>query len=300
MNAHRLACVVSLLMVVAIGTPSALGIVVWHDPWLNWDFDNLTGTTVNDFEIIVANGNYNPDGNDPNEVLKGMPFPNFSVAHGDYDGDPGTTETKLTWSGADLNPGQTAHGGLYMQGSGLVLDAYWTKDGAKVGNSTAITYEQTRVEGDPLLYMELRIADGFFTDTGHPEYPNQEAGWTSIRTFANIPATELALADLNDSLDLSLLEEWEVSPRLGGPEGDPILPTTEIIVGMGEVVDIYLTEILPEKANPDYEALLYAEVLNQATGVVGEFWNLNPQSPEPGTILLLGIGTAGMLLRRKK
>jgi hypothetical protein len=287
-------------MVAAVGTPSALGVVVWHDPWLNWDFDNLTGTTVNDFEIIVANSSFNPNGNDPTQVLKGMPFPNFTVTNGDYDGVAATIETKLTWSGADLNPGATAHGGLWMQGSGLVLDAYWTKDGVKVGNSTAITYEQTRVEGDPLIYMELSIAPGFFLDEGHPEYPFQEAGWKSMRTFVNIPASELALADLNDTLDLSTLAAYEVQPRLGSPEGDLIELADEIIVGLGQVQDIFLADILPEFANDGYEALLYAEVLNQTSGVIGEFWNLNPQSPEPGTALLLAIGAVGLLVRRKK
>jgi hypothetical protein len=63
--------------------------------------------------------------------------------------------------------------------------------------------------------------------------------------------------------------------------------------------DVYLDPIPPEEASPEYEALLHAKVINQGQ-VVGEFWNLNPQSPEPGTLVLLSLGAVAMLRKRRR
>ncbi|VAX40287.1 hypothetical protein MNBD_PLANCTO03-1977, partial [hydrothermal vent metagenome] len=52
-------------------------------------------------------------------------------------------------------------------------------------------------------------------------------------------------------------------------------------------------------ANPDFESLLYAEVL---VGVgqepIGQFWNLNVQSPAPGALALLGL--SGLIATRRR
>ncbi len=292
--------------VLAFAAPAAQGkepTVVWHDPWLNWDFFNNTGGMVNDFAIIVDNENFNPDPNDPSEVLKGMPFSTFQVIPGDYDGD-GDPDTMLKWIAKDaaenLPAGGKAHGGLYMKGSGLVLDAYWTLNCNKVGNSTAITYERTKIIGDPEVHMELIIAPGFYAD---PLNSGKEAGWTHIRTFVNIPASLLDLPQLNETLSLDWLASqpgvMEVTPK-NGETGVPILYGDEILRGAPDsFFDVFLAEIDPAFANQGYEALLHAEVLNQG-GVVGEFWNLNPQSPEPATLSLLALGGVSLLARRRR
>jgi hypothetical protein len=299
MKTYFAGLVVCALATAGLGVSAAMGEVIWHDPWLNWDFDNLTGQTVNDFEIVVEDPNYSPDPDDPTEVLKNMPFPNFTVSHVDYHGD-NDIDTVLTWSGADLLANQRAHGGLYMLGSGRVLDAYWTFDGVKVGNSTAITYERTEIRGDPEVHMHLNIAPGFFADTSHPEYPHQEAGWTNIRTFVNLPAGLLDLEDLNRSLNLDDLYQYEVDPK-NGLTGEVILRTDTILAGGPDsFFDVFLSEILPQFVSPGYEALLHAEVFNQSTGLIGEFWNLNPQSPEPGTLALIGLGSTLLLRRRRR
>jgi len=61
---------------------------------------------------------------------------------------------------------------------------------------------------------------------------------------------------------------------------------------------------IPENVSPDFESLLIADVVvldpdgNQTS--VGRFWNLNPQSPEPGTVTLLAVGACVAMLRRRK
>ena len=299
-----------LLLSVALilaATSVAQGEVVWHDPWLNWDFINQdpNGNTimVNDFAVIVDDptGNFNPNPADPNQQWA-LPFPTFQTFQADYDGD-GDLDRMCKWSGANVNPFATAHGGLYMKGSGLVLDAYWTLNCNKVYASTPVTYELTEIRGDPEVHMHLTMGAGYFNDPNHPDYPNAEAGWTHIRTFVNIPADLLNLPDLTSDLDLSTLALFEVDPN----HGVPGLPGAGAAIGYDDIIwadpdsffDVFLAEIPPEYASPEYEALLVADVVNQGQ-IVGSFWNLNPQSPEPGTITMVALGTCLILRRRRK
>ena len=273
--------------------------VVWHDPWLNWDFINMTGVAVNDLEIVVDNPNFNPNPLDLTQVNMG-PWTKFAIDHTqDYDHN-GDLDTIMTWSGTPQLPvwipnGGIAHGGLYMKGSGMVLDAYWTLNGVQQGLSTAITYERTRVVSDPEIYMELSIAPGWYED-----HSGGEVGWTHIRTFVNIPADLLNLEDLNRDLDLNSLAAYEVFPKR--PDGT-IINYGDTILGVPDsFFDVFLAQIPQEKAGPGYEALLHAEVVASASPpvVIGEFWNLNPQSPEPATLALLGLGAVVTLIRRRK
>jgi hypothetical protein len=266
---------------------------VWHDPWLNWDFINMTGVAVNDLEIVVDSPNFNPNPLDPTQVNMG-PWTQFAISHDtDYDGDL-SPETIMTWSGAVIPAGMIAHGGLYMKGSGMVLDAYWTVDGLKVGASTAITYERTRVVNDPEIYMELSIAPGWYKD-----HSGGEAGWTHIRTFVNIPADLLNLEDLNRTLDLDSLAAYEVFPQR--PDGT-IIAYEDTIYGVPDsFFDVFLAQIPQDFAGPGYEALLHAVVVASESPPVpiGEFWNLNPQSPEPATLSLLALGALAIISRRR-
>ena len=174
-----------------------------------------------------------------------------------------------------------------------------------MGQSTAITYEQTRVEGDPDIYMELSIAPGFYEDRP----VGAQAGWTNIRTFVGIPSTVLNLANINSSLDLSTLSAYEVTPKAGGPAGSDILTSDTIWrTSVDSFFDVFLANIPPEESNPNFEALLVADVVMQENpGEPGEppvplgtFWNINPQSPEPATLFLLALGGAAVMLRKRK
>ena len=189
---------------VFVATPAVQGgSIVWHDPYLNWHLTNWTGNNlVNDLDVWVddPNGKFNP----PAAALWADVFQTITVTlgAGDHDLD-GDLDSLVTYSnpigGMPVIHGQTAHGGIYMKESGRVIDAYWTVGGIKVGNSIPVTYEKTEIRADPEVHMHLQINPGYFEDGG------TEAGWKEIRTFVNLPANLLGLADLNPDLDLSAL-----------------------------------------------------------------------------------------------
>jgi hypothetical protein len=290
---------------IASATSPAWG--VYHDPWLNWDFWNFNNTPANNFEIVVESGTFNPD---PlkGEVLIGAPFPNFSVSHPDYNGD-GNLDTVLSWSGANVNPplnpgaplpNEVAHIGAYMKGSGKILAAYWTDPNGMLGLPLAISYELTEIrpmDSPAEVHMQLQMPQSFFDS-----HPSEEAGWTNIRTFMNIPASELGLADLNredlDAAALQVLHDagYEVTP-IDGKTGLPI--TGPVMVNVESFFDVFLGVIDDAHQGPQYESLLVATALDPGVPI-GMFWNLNPQSPEPATLALLGLGAVATLVRRRR
>ena len=95
--------------------------------------------------------------------------------------------------------------------------------------------------------------------------------------------------------------EFEVDPYRGQP-GVPgnsgIKITGPVMMDIDSFFDVYLDTVPQDFLGPQYESLLHAEVLNQGN-VIGQFWNLNPQSPEPATMLLLVLGALGVLRRRQ-
>jgi hypothetical protein len=278
------------VVVLATVASPAVGQSIFHDPWLNWDFQNFTGQLANDFQIIVESGTFNPDPT-KGEVLIGAPFPTFAVTHGDFDGD-GDQDTKLKWSGADVPAGQIAHVGGDMRGSGQIISAQWTKDCNPIGLPLAISYELTEIRrtNSAEIHMQLKMPQSFFDS-----HPSEQAGWTSIRTFRNIPADLLGLEDINRSLDLSTLTVWEVAPK--DKNGVPI--TGPVMMSTDSFFDVFLDVVGDEFISPNYESLLVAEVLNQGNPI-GMFWNLNPQSPEPATVMLLALGGLMALRRRQR
>jgi hypothetical protein len=299
--------VVSLLLATSLCAAQQLP-SIFHDPKLNWDFINKTGDNPTDFDVIVENGNYNPNGNDPAEVFKGI-WQNFAVAHADYDGD-GLNETKLTWSNPihQIQADEIVHMGLGMKGSGMVVQGYWTKNGQPIpvvpGGPTylPISYELTEIRpaNSGEIHMQLKMPKSYFD-----ERPSEQAGWEGIRVFRNIPADRLDLSDLTRSLNLTTdprLAGLEVTPMYGQPgipgsTGDPI--TGPVMMNIDSFFDVYLDTVGEEYLNPGYESLLYGLVLNQGEPV-GAFWNLNVQCPEPGTMLLLAAGAGLTVLRRRR
>jgi hypothetical protein len=275
-------------------------VIVLHDPWLNWDFINNTGQMVNDFHIIVESPDWTPP-----EVFYSV-YPSFNVVHGDNNGD-GIPDTMLTWADAAIMPGMPTHVGAYMLGSGRVLDAYWTLDGARVASALPITYELTEIyDPDPTvldnseIHMLLQFAPGYYADPGNA---GEAVGWTNIRTFASIPANMLGLADLNEGLDLGLLLPFEVAAREGGPAGD-LISSDRIIWGDGfgeSFFDVYFDIPVPDgMLGPQFESLLVADIVNGQGDVIARFWNLNPQCPEPGTYALIAAGVGALLLRFRR
>jgi len=269
--------------------------VIEHDAWLNADFLNFTGVVVNDVEIFVESATFNP----PQTFM--APFNNVTVTHGEYSALHAGNETCVSFSGVNIQPNQIAHIGMLMKDSGRVLSAYWTNNGVQVGNSLAMSYEITEVRtgSDPAIHFKLWMPPQYYADREE----GAEAGWTNIRTFRNIPASLLDLADLTRDLDLTTLADYEVQPYVGeegypGQTTDTILTTEEFMLSDPDsFLDVFVDVVPPEYSNPNYESLLVAAARNQGQ-VIGQFWNLNPQSPEPATLFLLATG--GLLLRRRR
>jgi hypothetical protein len=139
------------------------------------------------------------------------------------------------------------------------------------------------------------------------EYIGQ-LGWTGIRTFMNLPAALLGLPDINGDLDLASLAGYETTPQVGDSGGAVIDP-----------LQVYYWDFPAESffdvfvgstpfTGPQYESLLYAQLVYDEDGAsgqgepipVGEFWNLNPQSPEPSTAVCLLLASAGLAMRRRR
>lgn len=278
----RTAGLAGLLLAAA---PLAAQTSIFHDPFLNWDFFNYTNQVANDFEIVVAADDWTP----PGVYTGGLGFPQFSRMSGDFSPDPGM-ETLLRWSGRDIAPGTIAHVGAAMMGSGRILDAYWTRDGVKIGPSIGITYELTRVTrpatgGPASISMILNTSPAFISDN-----PGAQLQLMNIRTFADIPADRLGLDDLTRDLDLNSLDGFETQP---GARVAPLVADSFFDV----FVDLTVND------NPGFEALLVADVVlipaGGQPGVIGRFWNLNPQSPEPSGALLFG-GVLSLLAARRR
>lgn len=273
---NRLVTFIGLSAAMLLAPALALG-QVWHDPFLNWDFGNYAGQTANDFDIILDTPNYVPP-----QVYTGF-FPNFSTTTGDYDGD-GDMDTRMRWTGRSVAPGQIAHIGAWMLGSGRIQDAYWTYNGQRIGPRLGISYERTRIQRRPLNFVIADVTMELSTTTAFIQDFPLGAELRNIRTFMDLPADMLGLNDINDSLNLSALAPWETVPS-----ATQILLTdspTDVVVGATMNI------------GPQWESLLVADVWVGST-VIGRFWNLNPQSPEPGTLMLLAL-SSGLLWRRRK
>ncbi len=285
-----------VLMMLFSVAAAAQPITIFHDPWLNWDFVNLTGTETNDLHIVVESPDFVPP-----EVFQG-PYPVFVPC-------PDPAGTTLTWCGYDVPAGGVAHIGAYMLGSGRILDAYWTQDGVKVGAPLPITYELTAiVDPDPSIpdnseiHMLLQFAPGYYAD---PLNAGTMIGWNNIRTFANMPAELLGLPDLNESLDPRLetdLVQYEVDAREGGPGGQIISgPVWWEEFPPDSFFDVYFDVDVPDvDLGPQRESLLVADIIDGTGATIGRFWNLNPQCPEPGTFVLVGLGLAALVVRLRR
>jgi hypothetical protein len=290
-----------LAWVAALAAPQAAAQQwLFHDPFLNWDFVNLTETDANDFEIVVATPNWSPP-----QTYTGF-FPNFTTKP-----EPVSGGTLLSWSGTLVPPGGIAHVGAAMQGSGRILDAYWTLDGQKVGQSLAIVYELTQIfplaSGGEAIAMNLQVAPAF----------EGQAGLANIRTFRDLPADLLGLDELTRELAPRLneppLSELETEPaQLLGVDfsgGNPTfqsrpLPEIAQLPTGDSFFDVFVE---PETFNVGarFESLLVADVVVwsptlQEWQPIGQFWNLNPQSPEPTSAILLAIGGAAALGRGRR
>ena len=263
-----------VLFLLAIPLVGRAAVDIFHDPFLNWDFVNFTGVEANNFEIIVDAPNWTPNG-----VYTGF-FPNFSKSPVN-----GGLDTLLSWKGRNVPPATIAHVGLGMQGSGRILDAYWTKDGNRIpGGSLAIVYERTRVRRDPIpgttgtadITMVLQATRG--PDVTEPVM------LTNIQTFMDLPAPLLGLDDLNADLDQQVgrLSNYRTSPNPDVVQNLPIDSFFDVFVGTTQNI------------GPEWESLLIADVV-VGTQKIGMFWNLNPQCPEPTS--LLGLLALGGLLR---
>ncbi len=176
-----------------------------------------------------------------------------------------------------------------MRGFGALLDAHWTDiNGNKIGQSIAAPEEITQIipSGSAEVVMVLQFPKAFYDED--PE--NKEAGLLNIRTWKNLPAALLDLPDINIDLDLNALPNEVVADPTSIPLG---------VYHSGNTFSVSLGMIEDEFIGPEYESLLYADIQN-AGQIIGRFWNINPQSPEPATLVLLSIGGAAMLRRKRR
>jgi len=293
---------------------------VEHDPWLNWDVINNTGQPATDFEIVVESPTFSVNMADPSQFMMGQ-FTSLNFDHTqDVDGDL-DLDTIVSWSNPvmQVQPGLPAHIGLLMNGSGPILDAYWTGGGVRIpgiNNTPPVVMETTRIlfeqppppgepQGVPQVTMRLAMPELLY-EQGDPEQLLPQI--THLRTFVDIPADMLSLGSLSldAGLDLSgpygsyppgyeWLQPYEREPLVNG------LPVTAPLEFWPDsFFDVFIDTTL--NTGPEFESLLYAEVQVLDQGVPRlpvevRFWNLNPQCPEPGTLALVGL--AALLLRRR-
>ena len=186
-----------------------------------------------------------------------------------------------------------------MFGSGRIIDAYWTKDGQRV-LTIPIVYELTRVwvpdpSGQPSPPAPGTILMRLGTAVLNELPAGQSVMLDNIRTWYDIPASELGLADINRELD---------EGTIGGENGQSQAGLFQI----DSFFDVfYVGRTDPGHLGPQFESLLIADIYTvtgapgqQVETRVGTFWNLNPQSPEPGTLALLAIGGLAALRRRRR
>lgn len=157
--------------------------------------------------------------------------------------------------------------------------------------------------------MNLQVAPNF----------QGTAGLQNIRTISDLPAELLGLDDLTRDLDPQLnqppLMQLETIPTelvsltLSG--GTPVIETItlqpeSILPGGQDPPDSFFDVFVDVSFNvgPLFESLLVADVVvfnpNLNTWEpIGRFWNINPQSPEPSSLVLLCAGIAGSFFLRK-
>ncbi len=270
-------CVIFVVLAALTAGPATAQVpaTLTHEGFLNWDI--TVGVDLNDFEIVVENANYIP-----NQTFNG-PFGAPTVT-------PSGANTQIRWSGAPVAAGTTFHIGLDMAGGGQILSATATLDGNPVAN-VPIPFELTEIRppagpGIADVFMVFNTPQGFFDDN-----PLAVVTLENVRTFIDLPAALLDLADLNSSLDLNLLPN-ETVPVPNGVLLNAPGAETEIFVGVTNT------------PSPLFESLLYGQVFVDLDGtgpsipeMTSEFWNLNPQSPEPTSLTLLALG--GLMFARR-
>lgn len=285
---------IALFAIALAASPAIASIpeVVLHPANINWDLFNTTNQPINDFELVFEQPNWNPL-----DVYVGLlGFPSYTLTTGDFvPGNPGL-ETKLRFQGRTFQPNSLVHVGAHTGGAGRLLDAYFTFTDAngvsrKVGNSVATPWEITRVvrpvPGMPRLEMRFQAPDGFLLDE-----PGSTLRLENFRSFVDVPASRLALADLNPSLDLASLIAYErtaITP----------IPPVELNV-VSSFFDVFVTSDFI--VGPEHEAMLTADVVRVlSTGQsvpVGQVWTLNYQCPEPSA--MFPLVAAVPLLRRRR
>jgi hypothetical protein len=106
----------------------------------------------------------------------------------------------------------------------------------------------------------------------------------------DMPASLLGLDDITSALDERALAQYATNP-------DP----RELILPVDSFFDVFVG--LTVNSSPDFESLLVADVVQidptGASRVIGQFWNINPQCPEPTWMAGLILATGGIMARRR-
>ncbi len=290
------AAAVVVLLIGSWGSAVAQQVFI-DEPWLNWDFLTPGSTNVDGFAVVLAEPDFIPL-----ETYTSVSSWTANRATGEYYASHDGEETLLWWEGGEVASGQMVHVGADMTGSGTILDAYWRKAGNRVGMTVPMVYELTRMTippepDEPWLAMRLSFPEGPY----YMMYPNAQVGLRNIRTFADIPGSLLSLDDLTRDLNLAALASFETVPREEDPDGPPIVADQPYWVE--SFFDVFVD--VPAYVSPSYESLLWAEVVVDYTGddsvddVIGQFWNLNSQVPEPSGGLLALLACVGLAVRRR-